>query len=43
MTVAKKIGEIPLDNKKPLRVAALRGFLFVTMKQSVQAVTYHIF
>ena len=33
--VAKEIGEIPLDKTKPLRVAALRGFLFVTVNQSV--------
>ena len=37
--VAKEIGEIPLDKTKTLRVAALRAFLFVTVNQSVQAVT----
>ena len=37
--VAKEIGEIPLDKTKTLRVAALRVFLFVTVNQSIQAVT----
>ena len=37
--VAKEIGEIPLDKTKTLRVPALRVFLFVTVNQSVQAVT----